>query len=71
MHWDIKEDLVAAISMYTTLDWLKEVIHNGKDVLDNGTQPNKTVNGAVIAMAPKAINYATAARFFDQAHHMI
>eukprot|EP00957_Ditylum_brightwellii_P027428 2073379-Ditylum_brightwellii.AAC.1 len=41
MHWDIKQHLIAVISMYTTLDWLKEVIHDGEDVLDKGTQPNE------------------------------
>ena len=71
MHWDIKQDLIATISMYTTLDRLKEIIHDGKDVLDNGTQPNEAVNGAAIVMAPKAINYATAASFSDRVHHMI
>eukprot|EP00957_Ditylum_brightwellii_P189690 14439106-Ditylum_brightwellii.AAC.1 len=66
MHWDIKQDLIPTISMYTTLDWLKEIIHDGEDVLDNGTQPNEAVNGAMIVMAPKAINYATTASFSDQ-----
>eukprot|EP00957_Ditylum_brightwellii_P163208 12427381-Ditylum_brightwellii.AAC.1 len=66
MHWDIKQDLIATIPMYTTLDRLKDIIHDGKDVLNNVTQPNEVVNGAAIVMAPKAMNYATAASFSDR-----
>eukprot|EP00957_Ditylum_brightwellii_P097295 7410100-Ditylum_brightwellii.AAC.1 len=66
MQWDIKQGLIATILMYTTLNWLKEIIHDGKDVLDNGTHPNEAVNGAAVVMAPKAINYATTASFSDQ-----
>eukprot|EP00957_Ditylum_brightwellii_P016398 1233505-Ditylum_brightwellii.AAC.1 len=57
--------------MYTTLHRLKEIIHDGKDVLDNGIQPNKAANGAAIVMAPKAINYAITASFSYRVHNMI
>eukprot|EP00957_Ditylum_brightwellii_P098459 7501379-Ditylum_brightwellii.AAC.1 len=63
MDWDTKHDLVAAISMYISLEWFKEVIHDDEDVLNNGTKPNKVVNLAVVVMEPKAINYAAIAAF--------
>ena len=71
MHWDIKQDLVAVVSQYTSKDRLCEIIHDGEAYTDNGTQSNEAVNGATINMAPKAINYATSASFSDRVHHMI
>ena len=71
MHWDIKQDLVAVVSQYTSKDRLCEIIHDGEAYTDNGTQSNEAVNGATINMAPKAINYATSTSFSDCVHHMI
>eukprot|EP00957_Ditylum_brightwellii_P131320 10016055-Ditylum_brightwellii.AAC.1 len=41
IHWDMKDDLIAVISMHTSLERLADIIHGGEDNLDNITQHNK------------------------------
>mmetsp|Transcript_39552 Transcript_39552/g.57756 ORF Transcript_39552/g.57756 Transcript_39552/m.57756 type:complete len:185 (+) Transcript_39552:1039-1593(+) len=71
MHSDIRQDLEAVVSMFTTMERLEELFHDGEDIVDRGTQPNEAVNNGTCTMAPKAINYSTSTSFHDRVHHMI
>eukprot|EP00957_Ditylum_brightwellii_P006406 486598-Ditylum_brightwellii.AAC.1 len=59
MHWDINQGLLAVLSMDVAIDQLKELFHDGEDVLNHGIQPNEVANGTAINMFSKATNYGT------------
>eukprot|EP00957_Ditylum_brightwellii_P034786 2636419-Ditylum_brightwellii.AAC.1 len=63
--------MIAVVLIFTSMDMLSEIIHDGDDNLDNGTHHNGAVNADFIEMAPKVTNCATKASFSGKTPHMI